>query len=443
MRGQIDMNVLLDEAATAEVDESSCVRRMPRVARPDEASMRFSRLGAAIGVLRTTLAAAGLLASCGISVAQQYDCARLQQQINAAGGGNPAEAQKYAAAAQRQRTELDRTMSYSRSIGCGQRQFLFFGDPPPAQCPALEGQIARMQRNYEQLAAQTQQFSGESQRRALMARFDTYCRGATQPQTASRGFLESLFGGPDPRQGMRDMPIGTPDGVGDIMPMDDVARGGSKAVCVRTCDGGFFPVSYGARGSNLGNLEELCHALCPNAETQLFTYSPSRDIDSAVSTSGSPYSSLANAGKYRTKFDPSCTCKPPNQGWAQALADAERLLGDRGRDIIVTPEKAEELSRAKAPAALKAAPKGKGDTTKSAAATPATPPAAALTTGSVPTLPPNDPHVPGAMAVPNASGLAIGDASKGTVYGAGDGPTREVPGPDGVKRKVRIVGPTL
>ena len=40
-----------------------------------------------------------------------------------------------------------------------------------------------------------------------------------------------------------------------------IASGGSYLVCVRACDGGFFPLSYvGDRDS----LAKLCQALCPN-----------------------------------------------------------------------------------------------------------------------------------------------------------------------------------
>ena len=42
-----------------------------------------------------------------------------------------------------------------------------------------------------------------------------------------------------------------------------------------------------------------------------------------------------------------------------------------------------------------------------------------------------------------ASGIASGDAQTGARYGEGAGPTVEVVGPDGVKRRVRIIDPTL
>ena len=137
----------------------------------------------------------------------------------------------------------------------------------------------------------------------------------------------------------------------DMPPPDDGGpRRGSKAVCVRTCDGFFFPVSYNAFGQSPDRLADLCRAQCPNVETEVFTYSPSRDITEAVSINGTPYSSLANALRYRRTFDPACTCRPPDKSWAETLAPAERLMSSGGRrDVIVTPEKAEEMSRPRQP----------------------------------------------------------------------------------------------
>ena len=373
--------------------------------------------------VRCLIVTAALTATAGTAFAQSAECVRLQQAISSVPSADPTEVQKFASAAQHQRSELDRTISYSRSIGCGRRQFLFFGDAPPAQCPALEQQISRMQANYEQLAAQVQQLSGDAQRRALTARYEANCRPGAGERTVSRGFLDQLFGGSDPRSGLRDVPMNPDPGApaGDTLPPpEDATKGGTKAVCVRTCDGGFFPVSYAANRGNTGNLEELCHALCPNAETQLFTYSPSRDIDSAVSVSGQSYMSLPNALKYRTKFDPACTCKPPNQGWAQALGNAEQLLGDRGRDTIVTPERAEELSRARQP--------GQASRSKAPpAAKPGMAPAASVAK-------------PGTAPAAAAAGLPATPAP--SAARPGDDQTRDVVGPDGVTRKIRTVGPT-
>jgi len=297
---------------------------------------------------RCAILLSGLLAfslGAGEAVSQGVDCGRLQSQLASAGRGNPALAARYAAAANRQQTEIERTSAYAQSIGCGNRQFLFFGSAPPAQCGSLQARIQQMRANVASLQAQAQSASGEGQRRDLQARYDAWCRGG-QP---SRNLFDTLFGD---RDGRVQVPIEDPrDGRRDDLEDDDPRpQGGSQAMCVRTCDGGFFPVSYSARRSNLDDLGDLCRALCPNVEAVLYTHAPSRGIDEAISIDGEPYSALRNAGKYRTKFDPACTCKPPHKSWVEALADAEALLGRKGKnDILVTPEKSDEMARPKPP----------------------------------------------------------------------------------------------
>ncbi|MGL4443369.1 MAG: DUF2865 domain-containing protein, partial [Alsobacter sp.] len=73
------------------------------------------------------------------ALAQSAYCERLRGDIaaleRASGGGRSRDA---AASIQRQRAELDRTVAYSRSIGCQRQRFLMFGEPPPPQCGQIE-----------------------------------------------------------------------------------------------------------------------------------------------------------------------------------------------------------------------------------------------------------------------------------------------------------------
>jgi hypothetical protein len=197
---------------------------------------------------------------------------------------------------------------------------------------------------------------------------------------------------------------------------DETPRGGSQAICVRTCDGGFFPLNYSARHGNLDSLGDLCRALCPNVEVSVFTRDPEKDVGSAVGADGTPYASAENAFRFQKSFDPACTCKPPGQSWAQALADAERVLGqDRKGDIIVTPEKSLEMSRPKIDPVLRA---------KLLAADP------------------NAADKPPATAADGATPPASGTKSSTSEVLTDQSGTQEVTGPDGVKRHVRQVGPS-
>jgi hypothetical protein len=65
-----------------------------------------------------------------------------------------------------------------------------------------------------------------------------------------------------------------------------------------------------------------------------------------VSVSGQPYTSLANAFRFRQEFNPSCSCKPAGQSWADALKSIDdKAAAEQQGDIIVTEEGAKKMSR--------------------------------------------------------------------------------------------------
>ena len=371
---------------------------------------------------------ASLVLLAGAAQAQTPDCRGMQADLASLGPGDSARAAQFTKAVQKQQYELDRTISYSHSIGCDHQQFLFFGSPPPAQCGEIGARISRMQANLAELQAEAARANPDARRRDLTARINTYCRGApAQP----RGFFEQLFGGPQPPPPGPDTTV--PDDQSILPPptqADNTPSGGSKAVCVKTCDGGFFPVSYSATRGRLQNLAQRCQELCPNAETTLFTYSPSKDIDDAVSIDGKPYRDLPNADKFRTKFDSSCTCKPAGESWVAALSAAEHSLGhESSSDILVTPEKSAQMAQPKAPAKGKAPAK--------------TDPKNAAVQGDDATA--SDGIA--AQQVPTASNESSGIGPKtavgGPSYGLNAGQTVEEKGPDGTEMKVRVIGPSL
>ena len=93
--------------------------------------------------------------------------------------------------------------------------------------------------------------------------------------------------------------------------------------------------------------ERTCKALCPAAEATLFTYrNPGEDINQAVSINGQPYSSLPNAFKFRTEFNPSCACKAAGQTWSEALKSVDdKAAVEQQGDIIVTEESAKRMQQ--------------------------------------------------------------------------------------------------
>ncbi len=317
--------------------------------------------------------AAGLLAlmaataPCGQAArAQGYDCDRLQAQIAQLDRGGRGAAQGRRAGA-----ELARTQAYAHQLGCD--GFSFFGSNP--ECGGLNQRVRQLQATVGQLQA-----GGGGARGDLVARYNAGCRQQPQP----RGFFESLFGGSEPQRPAALPPPPPPPTPGNAEPEgDDHARGGSQAVCVRTCDGGFFPLGLSARHGG-DDLAEMCSALCPGTEAAVYTRNPNAEIKTAVSLDGHPYMDLPNALKFAKSVAPTCSCHPAGKTWAEALANAEEVLGNsRKGDIVVTQEKSDELAHQKSDlkvSAVPLVPNGAGTTSSLDAASAVVPQTSPATT---------------------------------------------------------------
>ena len=105
--------------------------------------------------------------------------------------------------------------------------------------------------------------------------------------------------------------------------------GGGSAYCVRTCDGRYFPIT--ATGGQ--SRAEACKSFCPASETKVVL---GRDIDSAATESGKPYSDLPNAFKYRTELVAGCTCNGKDSA-GLARIDVEDDPTLRKGDIVAGP----------------------------------------------------------------------------------------------------------
>ena len=285
-------------------------------------------------------------------------CARLEAQLAGLGGDPRAEQiRRYEEAFQAQQGELDRTVAQAKRTGCEGSGFFLFGRSQPPQCDDLNNRIQRMRANLDRLNSDLQALrsgggAADGQRRQiLMALGQNDCgpqyRTAAAP-AQPRGFFETLFGGG--RGGGNN--AGSPFGSGDLTPSDQTST--FRTICVRTCDGFYFPVSYSASQAKFRDDEQACQRMCPASEVMLFTYrNPGEDVNQAVSVSGQPYTGLPNAFKYRQEFNPACSCKRPGESWAEALKHLDDTTVERG-DIIVTDETAKALAQPKPDPATKA-----------------------------------------------------------------------------------------
>jgi len=114
-------------------------------------------------------------------------------------------------------------------------------------------------------------------------------------------------------------------------PIPRETRAAGRAVCVRLCDGFFFPSATSSGG------DEACAAQCPDAPTARYTEPAGSDrIEDAVSTRGALYAALPVANRYQTTLDNMCACRH-----ARAGGYSESLLNDptlRKGDVVMTPK---------------------------------------------------------------------------------------------------------
>ncbi len=300
------------------------------------------------------------------------------------GGGDPAreeQIRRYQDAQTKQQAELDRVTMQAKRMGCESSGFFSLFNGQSAQCGPVNNQIQQMRGNLDQITTSLERLrSGgiggnerENQRRSVLTALAQNNCGP-QYANAARGpgnFIDNLFGNNNPSP---------PSGV-DMGPQSGTFR----TVCVRTCDGAYFPVSFATYQARFQDDEKTCKALCPATEASLFAYrNPGEDINQAVSISGQPYSSLPNAFKFRTEFNPSCACKAAGQTWSDALKSVDdKALVEQQGDIIVTEESARKMQQRAQPQSPKAGPAAKKGAAPPATAAPGpAAPAAEPTTGA-------------------------------------------------------------
>jgi len=125
---------------------------------------------------------------------------------------------------------------------------------------------------------------------------------------SSRGFYQSF--GPRRRDGWDD---------DEERPF---AASTYRTVCVRLCDGYYFPISFAVTADRLDRDRNVCASRC-GTQGRLFVHR-GMDIasDDMVDLQGRPYRNLPTAFRYRTEYVPSCKCQP--DPWEAASLDRHR-----------------------------------------------------------------------------------------------------------------------
>jgi uncharacterized protein DUF2865 len=298
------------------------------------------------GAVRTSIAATIIALSSG-ALAQQSSnpvCQRLEGQLTALDRGNsdPARADQIRTAegaAQRQQFEVDKLVAEGRRLGCSNGGFFSIFSVAPPQCGPLTRRIEDQRDVLERMQNQLERLQGGTSERAaqrqglLIALADNGC--GPQYRAAARageqgGFLDRLFG---------DRGMFSPGGSGPM-------GGTYRTVCVRTCDGFYFPISFETSPEHFRDDEATCQRTCPAAEAQLYTYhNPGEEMSQAVSLNGRLYTELPTAFQYRKTVSQACSCRRPGESWSEALRANGTDSTVAPGDVVVTEQNANRLSQ--------------------------------------------------------------------------------------------------
>ena len=324
-------------------------------------------------------ACGALLLLAGPAVAGGRVCRQLEAELASLGsGGGSGKAGKYDRLVAAQENQISAARSRARRAGCG---FSLLSNGPE-MCGPLKAHIDKMERNLDALQRKRSQVAGggssRRDRQRILASLDANdCRDKVvaerQPARERNGtFFDRLFGGTsrvepleerldagigrvlDPnaddyrRRNLARQPLGNVN-VTRILNPDggEISIGGPPGefatMCVRTCDGYFFPMSPRSSSADFDRDLKNCESACPGTELQLFyQQTVGEESETMVSTStGEPYASLPSAYAYRDAAmsrPQGCGCNPDGQAQGFSI-----LAGETPQDqppaepVIPTP----------------------------------------------------------------------------------------------------------
>ncbi|MBC7283050.1 DUF2865 domain-containing protein [Hoeflea sp.] len=278
-------------------------------------------------VLMVALALAGTGAAEASAV-----CTQLKAQLASASrnAGSIANYQRYANAVQKQDTQIRQVQSDLKRFGCTSGSIIVLGGRNAEACAKLTSAHKKMRINLAALErkrdAHSKRDTRVSERRIQAALKANDCDGkrASVVEAALKGRndaiearrtgspgLVAILGDSGGRQ--RLIPS-TGLSSSNIMVEPQAARGGNyRTLCVRRCDGFFFPVSSRANPSDFARDERTCQMMCPGTGTELYFHAAdiqeSEDMVSARTRL--PYTEMPNAFAYRNVDAPmskACGC---------------------------------------------------------------------------------------------------------------------------------------
>ncbi|HEX5959466.1 MAG TPA: DUF2865 domain-containing protein [Hyphomicrobiaceae bacterium] len=83
-----------------------------------------------------------------------------------------------------------------------------------------------------------------------------------------------------------------------------------RTMCVRLCDGYYWPISFATRKDGLARDALKCERSCDGTAALYYYPNPGGAPKDMISLQGIPYKSLGTAFLYRSIYDARCKCRP-------------------------------------------------------------------------------------------------------------------------------------
>jgi hypothetical protein len=310
--------------------------------------------GARLAML--ALCGAAMVGGSGVALAQsdqQIRCMQLQQDLVAAQGGGGANRDDVSRIDQ-QIAQADRvfqgTQAAMEDANCFQSFFIFGrGLNRTPQCLKMNDRVEDARRQLSQLQEQRQAMAGGGGNRRRQAELQdamarSGCGGQVRaPQKRGGGLLDFFGGGREDEQPQEELPQ-TPV-YRSIDP-----NGRYRSVCVRLCDGFFYPISYSTYSSHLAQEADQCQSSCA-APAELYVYrNPGQEIEQAISLNGSAYMDLPVALRFRKEYVQGCSCKQVEYNPTEIEAANKRAEADAASQPVKGKGKGKVAAKPPAPA---------------------------------------------------------------------------------------------
>lgn len=195
------------------------------------------------------------------------------------------------------------------------------------KCIDLSSQVEAGSRRIDELEARLHQLQGSSRRSLQDEIVRELARnncGANYQQQARRHEGGGSYGFWEDQEssGVRSHPGG----------FGSLPYATYRTVCVRLCDGYYFPVSFSTLPNHFQRDEEVCQSKCAAPAQLYYHQNPGAGMEQAVAASSNePYKALKTAFRYRKEYVAGCSCKisefQPEPGSLPALGAG---AGDAG-----------------------------------------------------------------------------------------------------------------